>query len=123
MKAKDCDCLIDKMTSKIKIWSSRNLSFAGRAQLVNSVLMSICVYWSQMFLLPSAILKKINAVCRSFLWFGTYDDSRPGAVAWDNLCQPKAQGGLGFRNILIWNQAAVGKQVWAIAQKQDNLWV
>ncbi|XP_056688628.1 uncharacterized protein [Spinacia oleracea] len=73
----------------IKTWGSRHLSFAGRTQLVNYVLMNC----------------------------------RPGSVAWDKLCQPKSHGGLGFMNLLLWNQTDVGKQEWAIAQKQDNLWV
>ncbi|XP_056694084.1 asparagine synthetase [glutamine-hydrolyzing] 2 isoform X2 [Spinacia oleracea] len=34
---------------------------------------------------------------------------RPGSVGWDQLCSHKDQGGLGFRNISLWNQAAVGK--------------
>ena len=123
LKASDCDQLVDKMTARIKLWSSKHLSFAGRAQLINSGLMSICVYWSQMFLFSKAVLKRINAICRAFLWFGTFDCEKPGFVAWDQLCQPKTHGGLGFRNLLLWNQAAVGKQAWAIAQKQDNLWV
>ncbi|XP_056692216.1 uncharacterized protein [Spinacia oleracea] len=89
---------------------------------VNSVLMNICVYWGQIFLLPKRITQKITAICRSFLWFGTYDESRPGSVVWDHLCNHKDQGGLGFRNISLWNQAAVGKLAWAISQKQDNLW-
>ncbi|XP_021836641.2 uncharacterized protein [Spinacia oleracea] len=50
LKTGDCDCLVDKMTHRIKVWSSRNLSFAGRAQLINSVLMRIYVYWSQLFI-------------------------------------------------------------------------
>ncbi|XP_056695677.1 uncharacterized protein [Spinacia oleracea] len=87
----------------------------------NFVLMRICVYWSQIFILPKVVLKIINAICRAFLWFGTYEDGSPGSMAWDRLCLPKQQGGLGFRNLLPWNQAAVGKLAWSIAQKQDNL--
>ncbi|KNA11184.1 hypothetical protein SOVF_137540, partial [Spinacia oleracea] len=123
LKAGDCDMVVDKMIARIKVWSSRHLSFAGRSQLVNSVLLSICVYWAQIFIFPKSVIKKINSICRSFLWHGSFDDSRPGAIAWDTVCQPKSQGGLGFRNLLLWNQAAVGKQAWAIANKQDNLWV
>ncbi|KAL2905113.1 hypothetical protein RDABS01_003823 [Bienertia sinuspersici] len=37
----DCEKLTDKMCARIKMWSSRNLSYAGRLQLVNSVLMTI----------------------------------------------------------------------------------
>lgn len=43
LHASDCGILIEKMVAKIKIWSTRHMSFAERMQLVNSVLMSICV--------------------------------------------------------------------------------
>lgn len=32
--------LVDKMIAKIKVWSSRNLSYTARAQLINSVPLS-----------------------------------------------------------------------------------
>ncbi|XP_056688085.1 uncharacterized protein [Spinacia oleracea] len=58
IQAGDCNLLVEKMVSIIKIWSSRHLSFAGRMQLVNFVLMSISVYWSQLFLIPAIIIKQ-----------------------------------------------------------------
>lgn len=48
----------------------------------------------------------------------TYDDGRPGAVAWDRLYVPKNRG-LGFRNLILWNQV-VGKWAWVIAKNQGN---
>lgn len=42
----DCEILIDKMTARIRAWSSRNLSYAGRVQLINSVLLHVHTYWS-----------------------------------------------------------------------------
>ena len=38
----NCDVLIDKMTSRIWSWCSKNLSYASRVQLITSVLKSIC---------------------------------------------------------------------------------
>ena len=40
----DCQFLIDKITAKIKTWGTRSLSYAGRAQLVNSVLLNLHSY-------------------------------------------------------------------------------
>lgn len=111
------------MTLKIKIWSSKNLSFSGRLQLINFVLMSIHTYWAQVFILPTKVLKKINEICRSYLWIGLHNSSKPGYVNWDKFCSPKKSGGLGVRYVVLWNKAALGKQVWNIAQKTDNLWV
>ncbi|XP_056698158.1 uncharacterized protein [Spinacia oleracea] len=73
--------LVDKMMARIKTWSSRNLSFAGRITLINSVLLSIHSYWAQVFILPKHVLKNVEAICRAFLWQGTYFCSKPGYVA------------------------------------------
>uniref|UniRef100_A0A803NRV3 Reverse transcriptase domain-containing protein n=1 Tax=Cannabis sativa TaxID=3483 RepID=A0A803NRV3_CANSA len=43
--------------------------------------------------------------------------------AWEKVCSPKKEGGIGFRKIPEWNQATLYKYVWALANKEDNLWV
>jgi len=48
----DCNIITDKMTARLRVWASRHLSYAGRLVLVNSVLMSLHVYWASIFLLP-----------------------------------------------------------------------
>lgn len=111
----DCEILVEKMVKRVRTWSTRNISFAGRRQLVNSVLLSIGVYWSHIFLLPKAVIKQVNAICRAFLWTCFCNSSKLGYVSWDEVCKPKAYGGLGFTNILLWNAAMVGKQAWNIA--------
>lgn len=44
-------------------------------------------------------------------------------MAWDKLCLPKKCGGLGFRDLIVWNKAACFKHIWAIDQKKDSLWL
>uniref|UniRef100_A0A803Q1D7 Reverse transcriptase zinc-binding domain-containing protein n=1 Tax=Cannabis sativa TaxID=3483 RepID=A0A803Q1D7_CANSA len=95
------------MTARIKSWSSRNLSFAGRITLINSVLVAIQAYWSQMMILPKKVLRSIEAHCRAFLWKGQSLFHGAGSVAWNNVCQPKAAGGLGIKNLEHWNKAAI----------------
>ncbi|XP_056688751.1 uncharacterized protein [Spinacia oleracea] len=115
--------LVDKMMARIKTWSSRNISFAGRITLINAVLLSIHSYWAQVFILPKHVLKTVEAICRAFLWQGTYFCTKPGYVALEKVCSPKKEGGLGIRKVQAWNIAALGKYVWAIARKQDTMWV
>ena len=43
LTATDCEKLVDKMTSKIRGWQGKSLSYVARLQLVNSVLMSIII--------------------------------------------------------------------------------
>uniref|UniRef100_A0A803PV22 Reverse transcriptase n=1 Tax=Cannabis sativa TaxID=3483 RepID=A0A803PV22_CANSA len=117
----DCEILTEKMIQRVRLWSSRNLSFAGRATFVNYVLIAIHIYWSQIMILPKKILEMINAICRSFLWKGEAESIGIGKVAWSKLCTPKSAGALVFKDIISWNPAAIGKFVWALTLKKENL--
>ncbi|XP_074293175.1 uncharacterized protein LOC141620125 [Silene latifolia] len=48
---------------------------------------------------------------------------RSPPVSWEKVCRPKKEGGLGLKNDVIWNKAAVGKLVWWLNSKPDSLWV
>lgn len=71
------------------------------------------------FVLPKSVLQ----VCRTYLWTGQAFYSRPGNGNWEEVCKPKLNGGLGFRQVQLWNIASMGRHVWAIAKKKDNLWI
>lgn len=90
--------LLDKIKGKLETWKARNLSWAGRATLINSVLNSILVYTMSLFKLPRKICDKIDQITQKF-WWGKLD--KEGAyyapLQWDKICQPKSLGGLNFR--------------------------
>ncbi|XP_056685457.1 uncharacterized protein [Spinacia oleracea] len=56
ISAAQCGVLVEKMTARIRIWSFRNLSYTARDQLINSVLMSLHMYWAQIYILPKCVL-------------------------------------------------------------------
>ncbi|GJS07198.1 RNA-directed DNA polymerase, eukaryota, reverse transcriptase zinc-binding domain protein, partial [Tanacetum coccineum] len=120
---KECKSLTDKVRSKILNWKNKCLSYAGRLQLVASVLESIHVYWATVFLLPQAIIDEINSLLKGFLWNQDEKANGKAKVAWKNLCKPKCQGGLGLKNLNIWNKALISKHLWHVAMEKDSLWV
>ncbi|GFY81203.1 hypothetical protein Acr_01g0010120 [Actinidia rufa] len=44
-------------------------------------------------------------------------------AAWDDVCLPKMEGGLGLKNLEAWNVALLSKNLWNIHAKKDTLWV
>ncbi|XP_074305967.1 uncharacterized protein LOC141641195 [Silene latifolia] len=112
-----------KMVHRIRTLGARKLSYAGRLILVRAVLKTFHNYWAQMFILPTGIITRIEVICRNFLWDGGVDFMRSPLVAWDKACKLKTEGGLGLKNDVLWNRAAVDKLVLWIAMKSDLLWV
>lgn len=90
---------------------------------MQSVLFSIQVYWSSIFIIPTKVLKDIDKVLRAFLWSGPELKASGAKFSWAYVCSPKAEGGLGFRHLSTWNKAAMSRHIWAICNKADTLWV
>ncbi|XP_062080485.1 uncharacterized protein LOC133785250 [Humulus lupulus] len=122
-RAADCGGIIDKIQRSLHSWASRNLSFAGRAQLIHSVLLGIRNFWMSIFILPQKVVAAIDKSCRDFLWGLKGNRSKLHLTSWDQVCLPKKYGGIGFFEGRKWNIAMMAKHIWAISSKQDCLWV
>lgn len=119
----DCSPIIAKMQRKIHSWSAKCLTYAGRVVLIKSVLFHYQVFWSNAILLPKSVIHCIEALCRNYLWSGVSDGKKMPLVAWENICMPRCEGGLGILQLDVWNKAALGKQLWKIIANSDCLWV
>ncbi|GJU57981.1 hypothetical protein Tco_1235747 [Tanacetum coccineum] len=117
--ANNCKSLIDKIKNKVYIWKSKCLSYAGRLLLIASVLESIHVYWASVFLFPKSVMNDINKLLKWFLW-NQWDKAK---VAWKNICRPKSKGGLGLKDLGVWNKAMIVKHLWHIITNKETLWV
>ncbi|XP_056697358.1 uncharacterized protein [Spinacia oleracea] len=122
LKYTQCRPLIEKVLARAKVWTVKHLSYAGRLQLVQTILLSLQSFWCQIFILPKKVIKEIQGYCRVFLWTGNTDPSKKALVAWHKLCLPKVAGGLNLKDMCWWNKAAVAKLLWAITYKKDRLW-
>ncbi|KAL0291778.1 UNVERIFIED_CONTAM: hypothetical protein Sradi_7013400 [Sesamum radiatum] len=119
----DCQPLLHKLDSRLASWGQHNLSLAGRMQLIKSVLSSLHTYWASVFILPKAVIKVIEQRIRTFLWKGSTGRGY-AKVAWEHICKPKKEGGLGIRSVLQMNQALMMKHIWRILQADtQSIWV
>ncbi|KAJ8432379.1 LOW QUALITY PROTEIN: hypothetical protein Cgig2_021913 [Carnegiea gigantea] len=50
----ECRILMEKILGKIRLWSTKSISFTGRAQLLNSIIFGMYNYWAKIFILPHA---------------------------------------------------------------------
>ncbi|XP_052177540.1 uncharacterized protein LOC127791595 [Diospyros lotus] len=108
---------VDKVAAYINAWSSATLSYAGRTELIRAVLQGVECFWLSILSIPSAVIVRIVRLCRVFLW-----NSKHPLVPWKDVCLPKKEGGLGFKDIKMWNLALLARTLWDIHQK-ESLWV
>lgn len=123
MTKMDCLPLIEKIKGRINSWKNKYLSYAGRLQLLTSVISSLTNFWISAFRLPSSCIKEIEQICSVFLWDGPSLNSKRAKVAWQNLCKPKQEGGLGIKAIAEANKVSCFKLIWRIVSARSSLWV
>ncbi|XP_022014981.1 uncharacterized protein LOC110914501 [Helianthus annuus] len=118
---KDCKVLVERVVKRINDWKNRFLSFAGRLQLVISVLSSIHVYWASVFILPTSIIKELECKMKWFLW--GYDSGSKGRakVAWKDVCLPKSEGGLGIRRISDVNKSLMAYHIFSLLSGRKSM--
>ena len=76
-----------------------------------------------MFVLPKGILKDIEQIIRRFLWSGDVTKAYGSKVAWDRVCLPKKEGGLGFKPLVQMNSVQNLKHIWHLLSPSTNsLW-
>jgi hypothetical protein len=72
---------------------------ASRLQLIKSVLFLIQMYWTSLFILPCTTIRKIESIFSTFLWKGSSLTHTRAKVAWQSICFPLREGGLGIKNL------------------------
>ena len=99
----------EQIWHKIQGWKEKLLSQGGREILIKAVLQAMPTYTMGCFLLPKSLCKDIKALIRKFWWGYKGEVRKIHWVAWKNLCLPKNNGGLGFKDIVNFNLALLGK--------------
>uniref|UniRef100_A0A803PL04 Reverse transcriptase domain-containing protein n=1 Tax=Cannabis sativa TaxID=3483 RepID=A0A803PL04_CANSA len=123
-KSNDFSFLIDRLKSKLEGWRAKTLSYVGRLVAIKVVAMALPVYSLSTFTLPRTVCHRMDCMVRRFWWTGGQEKNRFYAPkSWETLCQPKQNGGLGFRKFGDMNKALVAKLAWEMACNEDKLWV
>ncbi|KAL9236062.1 hypothetical protein vseg_010770 [Gypsophila vaccaria] len=107
LNLKDCQPILDKVYHRISVFGTRKLSYAGRLTLIKAVLKPLHNYWATIFILPKAVITKIEAIYRNYMWDGGTESLRSPKVSWNKVCAPYKEGGLWLKNGSNWKTRVV----------------
>lgn len=89
--------------------------------LLKSVLTAMPNYAMSCFKLPVSLCKQIQAILTRFWWDVKPDLRKMSWVSWDKLTLPKGAGGLGFKEIEVFNDTLLAKHTWRLLKNPNSL--
>lgn len=113
--------LKDSIWRKAHGWKEQVLSRGENEILIKAMLQSIPTFAMSVFKLPLRICFEIQVICRKFWWKSVGEERGTAWIAWDTMCRPKRNGGMGLKNISLFNQALLMKQAWQLLQFPHSL--
>jgi hypothetical protein len=122
-KAIDFLPLVNKCERRLA-YTSAFLSQAGRLDVTNSIFTSFPMFFMSTFSLHKTVIKQVDKYRKHSLWRrADITNKTPSKAAWELVCLPKHEGGLGVHNLQTQNDALLLKNLHKFFNRHDIPWV
>jgi hypothetical protein len=116
------DLVIEKVENRLASWKMLYLSKGGRVTFIKSTLSNLPTYYMSLLPIPVCVASRIEKLQRDFIWGGMGEEFKYHLVSWAKVCTPISKGGLGIRNLVLFNSALLGKWLWCFGLERDAWW-
>lgn len=110
MKDANFQPIMDRFLKRCNDCSGRLMSFAAKEVHIKAIVQALPVYTMGVFKLSAGFCEKYERLIREFWWGEEEGRRKVHWTAWDQLVKPKRAGGMGFRDMQIFNQALLERQ-------------
>ncbi|XP_074314554.1 uncharacterized protein LOC141649770 [Silene latifolia] len=116
------DTVIIKIQQAMAHWSNYFLSYAGKLQVINSIVFCLENFWCSTVLLPKTVIAHINKLCKDFFWGIPLGSRRMVFKSWHQISSPWSFGGFNIKDLEAWNYSLMSKWICSISAYDQGLW-
>ena len=100
--------LQSRLLKRIIAWVD-TLSLAGKEAMIKAIAQAIPTYIMGVFKLPMSVCDDLNRMVRNFWWGSAEGKRKMHWLAWAKILAHKTKGGLGFKDLCLFNQALLAR--------------
>ena len=97
------------------------MSHAAKEVLIKSILQALPTYCMGVFKMTQGFCDRNEQLIRDFWWGDENGHSKVHWMSWERMIKPKRGGGIGFKDMKLFNQALLARQAWRLIQRPNSL--
>lgn len=113
--------LRQRLSKRLGDYWEKFMSSAAKEVLIKSVAQVLPTYIMSVFKLPLGLCDDLTSIIRSLWWGAEHGKRKTAWVSLSDLTMKKCCGGMGFKDLRLFNQAMLARQAWRLIVFPESL--